>query len=236
MFRKTPRPIVITHVAKTAGTSLHYYLRRILGDRLILDYRVHPLPEPRGIRKLFYRLGYQRAALPRDVVCVMGHFPSTKYDEILPGARHAIWFRDPAERIVSLWEYNRRNVGLVQQDWSEVDLMDFASRTEHRNMQTAALAGRGLTEFDMVGVAEHFELSVHLFAKIFDLQPPDEIPRENVNPNRPGKRYHLTAEERQQILGWNQEDLQLHKYAMDLFRTLCMEYGIAIRKEADQAA
>ena len=228
-------PIIVTHVAKTAGTSLHHYLRRILGDRLILDYRVSPLPQPRGIRKLAYQLGFKRAFFPRDVACIMGHFPSTKYDDVFPNARHAIWFREPAERIVSLWKYNCRNVGIVKRDWTNVSLMDFASLPEHQNMQTEKCAGRPLEEFQMVGVTEHFEDSVRLFAKIFDLQPPDLVPRENVNPSRRSENYSLSPDDRQQILEWNQEDVQLHKDATNLFVKLCGEYGFELSNSTDSS-
>lgn len=208
-----PQPIIVPHVPKTAGTSLRTYLAKVFGERLVLEYAFIPLPDPTPSRRLLCRLGSSRAALPRNIGALVGHFPADKYERALPSARYAVWLRDPVDRVVSHFSYYQRNPQWAPERWRGATFDEFLSEERERNRQSKQLAGRPLSAFDFVGVTESFAESIAVFARCFDLPPPDKIPRANVNPERRTSAYEISAEMRERILAGNRDDQALYEQA-----------------------
>src|SRR5262245_28583642 len=130
-----PAMIIVTHVPKTAGTSLRHYLQEVFGDRLFPEY-VETLALRARWRRLLVRLGWVRAGFGRRVDCIIGHSPATKYDRLFPQALHAVWLRDPVERVVSNFFHSLRNPEWVPEDRRRGTLEEFIELEEEQNRQS----------------------------------------------------------------------------------------------------
>jgi hypothetical protein len=109
------RLYVSVHIPKTAGTSFQQYLAQVFGEGLILDYRSKPLDsdyEQRAVNNLAedsetYRHIFQ--LLKQRDVCVHGHFLPAKYLALFPEASLITWLREPAQRLMSHYEFWQQN-------------------------------------------------------------------------------------------------------------------------------
>lgn len=225
--------IIVTHVAKTGGTSFRDYLRRSFGGRLYLDYKKYRTTEVPRWRRLLGQLLRQPQGLPWGVACIMGHFQATKYDAVFPQARHAIWLREPVQRVVSHYQYYVRLPNgphpmcrLLHE--RGLSLTDFAQLEQTRNMQTRVVHGKPMSGFAFVGLTEHFPLGLQLFARIFNCPEPAGVPLINRNPERRGTSYQLSPGERELIRRCNDQDEALYRQAEERFAQLCHTYGLPI--------
>jgi hypothetical protein len=94
---------------------------------------------------------------------IHGHFLANRFDNILPDSFMSIVLRDPMERMASQFLHWRRTEGhalfrtIVPYD-PKVIFTEFAFFAPLQNYQTAALAGKNLTDFDLVGTTEKIDL------------------------------------------------------------------------------
>jgi hypothetical protein len=220
--------IIVTHVEKTAGTSFRHYLAEVFGDRLLQDYPALPRPPLPRWRRLLIRLGCERAAFPARLACIIGHFDATHYERLFRNAAHAIWLRDPVDRVLSHYFYNRRHPEWVEGDWSNTTLAEFVETESERNRQTKRLAGKPLSAFAFVGVTEQYEASTKLFAHMFRLPPPQEMRRMNFNPERLQQHYALTPEFRRRVQELNRDDVDLYVRGFARFQELCRQHGVGL--------
>jgi hypothetical protein len=165
--------IIVTHIPKTGTSSFLHYLRGIYGFRLFHDHR-----EPRqaplfwvlklvrragspGLNRLVRRVFIDDVRVPPRMACIAGHFLATKYDRAFPRARHAVWLRDPVERVASNYHYwrrlaDQRNAYCQLIRDKGLTLSEFAALPRMRNRQSYYLDGKPVSAFDFVGVTEHY--------------------------------------------------------------------------------
>lgn len=210
--------IVSVHVPKTAGTSFAAFLREALGDgRVREEYRGGPRIEGavsdlgalaqdlrnRGDRvRVYLRRG--------SLECVHGHFLASKYAFI--ATAFVAWVRDPVERVVSHYEYfkrqpdpNNRHSIAVQEG---LGLLDFAAIPGLRNLQSRYL-DLPLERFAFVGRTERLDEDMVRACEVLGLSA-HESPRTNANPHRKGDRYEISDTDRARIADLNREDAALY--------------------------
>jgi hypothetical protein len=230
--------IIVTHIPKTGGSSFLQYLRQVYGWRLHLDYR-HRRPDrlPWLARLLGLCLG-RRGGVPAGTACVIGHFRADKYDPFFPKARHAIWLRDPIERVVSNYYYflrhpdpNHRLSKAVNRD--RVSLEEYASQRAVCQRQVYQLAGKPLSAFAFVGITEHYAASVQLFSRIFGCPEPAAVPQFNQNPEKQGGRYALPPALRERLHALTERDDQLYRAGLQRFAELCRACGVRLEERGE---
>ena len=132
------RPIVFIHLPKTAGMTLRGVLERV--------YEGHPIAFLGNLSKGGELAEF--AAMPeadrRAHALVAGHFPWGA-QAVLPGARTITVLRDPVERLISVYAYNKRapnalhHKAINEGDLSLADCVESGLLRGEYNLQTNML-------------------------------------------------------------------------------------------------
>jgi hypothetical protein len=229
------RPLLVSvHVPKTAGGSFLRVLDDAFAGRVFHDRIADPL-HPFRVRAVRYPMARAAEGLvPRDAPCVHGHFFATKYQAAFPRARTAIWFREPAARIVSTFHYLRRapldfpeNTFQRRIQAGELDLEGFIRARLHRDVQWRYLDRRSLSSIDFVGIQEQFDRSLDLFGKVTGIDVPSSVTPANVNPDkRVEDDYAIDPALARLIERHHARDLALYPQALARFEELCRRHGV----------
>ena len=230
------RPALVSvHVPKTAGASMLGLLRASYrGSRFFHDTLTEPLlPVRLRCQRALIRWA-ARSLVPRDAMCIHGHFLATKYRRLLPNARTAIWFRDPASRLLSDFSYIRRTPMQFPlhdlQRRIQAGALDFEGFTRsrlYRNLQTTYLDGLSLEEIAFVGIQEEFDRSLALLGRIFGLEELPQVTPANVNPDKGvGEPYPVAPEIARLVGRYHRRDVDLYRRALAAFAALCRRHGV----------
>jgi hypothetical protein len=177
-------------------------------------------------RSEMLRLGSLALATGRTVVTTHSFF--YEWMKNLPGFRFATLLRDPVARIISQFDFQRRELGLHE----DQDLVDFINELPsfELNLQTAALCGSpradidgtdleqakaNLHFFESIGFVEDFARSLGLFNRLFNIETNRPAPAVNVSPDPPPTLPDpvlAVLRERSRF------DRELYEYAQRLFR------------------
>ena len=101
-----------------------------------------------------------------DIHALHGHFPVSLFAGRYPAAKTVVWLRNPVDRIISYYGFWTR---LAPHGNPEHDrfLLDKPSLPEFARARRSEvldyLDGKDITDFDFVGVVEHFEEDVRRF-------------------------------------------------------------------------
>ena len=218
-----PGPIVSVHVPKTGGVSFREVLAELAGEHIVFDYDDRPLAPAGAWTRLRRRLA--RPTLPPGTRVVHGHFVASKYRALLPTARFVTWFRDPVERLASHYHYWLRepdpeNATCRKLLDEKLSLPAFAALPEMRDVHARFLGGIPVERFAFVGLTEHYDEAMALFARLFGIERPLAAGRANTNPERTGDRYDLAPELRRELASLNRADVLLHEQAVKRFEAL----------------
>jgi len=215
---------ISVHVPKTAGTSFKNFLESIFGEQLLLDYRSKPLDvnyEARAIDNLesdvaSYREIHQR--LESGDVCVHGHFFPAKYLSVFPNAKLISWVREPAQRLMSHYQYWRQNPQpnheiarmVVEEDLS---FTEFCELELMQNINSRFFGDLRARRFGSVGVVERYESSLEGLCSQynwpFPLGPSVEMARKN--PVKTASEYPLSATDIKRVKQLNALDYSLYE-------------------------
>jgi hypothetical protein len=221
--------IVFLHIPKAAGTAIKAAIIEKFGqDSIQFDY-ARPLA---------------RGRLPRNIKCIVdgfllsppqsslifGHFLVGKYADLSKGIfrkkrdfAYAVFFRDPLQRAIShyyfwkvtnvkghaVWEkFTRENWGLER----------FLLSKEHDNFHSQFLWRFPISNFDFVGVTEHFDESVRMLGCAFPVLSGLSIRSDNSNPEKEiGQRYAVDPALAAEFKLRNKVDYALYEQALRIF-------------------
>lgn len=223
--------IISCHIPKTAGTTFGRLLGAAFGARLLLDYGDllgDDGPEAEAHRAERRNEVRQRAAdIDRSYDAIHGHFRADKYHGLFRSAGVCVFFREPAERVLSSYYYLLRNPQIphpLVRRFHEVrpTLEEFVARTEGANIQARFLGGLRLDDLAFCGITEDFDLSLALFNRRFgtNLRPEGA---DNVNPRRSRAGYEISGQLRELIRRHHRADFDLYAAAVARFTADCRQ-------------
>ena len=216
--------LISVHLPKAAGSTFRKALEQHFGDELLPDYSDRPINTPaiqRNLRAAWACVLNARRGVG-NVQCIHGHFLPLKYLSLRfrKSVQFVTWLRDPAERLVSHYDYCHRmyRVGnvtpfqrtIVEEKWS---LERFCLCPEMRNLYSQFLWGVSLACFDFVGIVEHFDEDLQVFADRF-LGASLPTFRENVNEAKRAGGYGIEPGLRQTIERHHRRDCALYRRAL----------------------
>ncbi|MBC7990009.1 MAG: sulfotransferase family 2 domain-containing protein [Luteimonas sp.] len=223
-MHSTQSILVSLHLPKTAGTSFASALQAQHGPGYLADYDDLPMQVAPWLRKFrALRAGLDlRRSWPDGVTCVHGHFLPAKYLYALRGrsVRYVTWLRDPVERVVSHYEFWRRDYDgsdpkqplrnrMLAEDWS---LQRFALGPEMRDLYTQYLWRFDPRRFAFIGVTERYDDDLGRFADLFGTSA---AVRGHAlrNPDRGDARYPISAGLRTSLIQHHARDMALYHWA-----------------------
>jgi hypothetical protein len=215
--------LISVHLPKTAGMSVLKALESHFGGRLlhVHDRPINTPPRQRHARAARACLAHALRP-PGGVECIHGHFLPVKYLLLKwrAHARFVTWLREPAQRLVSHYQYCQRMVRagtpsilqrrVVAEGWS---LERFCLCPELRNVYSQFLWGFPARCFEFIGVVEHFEEDFRYFTRTF-LDRDLPVCRENVNAEKPAGAYAIDPELQAQIERHHAKDFRLYRLAL----------------------
>ncbi len=231
--------IVSVHLPKTAGTTFLYYLNQLSHALFLMDKADMPLASHYEKRKMqnlpedmkrYLQMATVAAENRESFVIVHGHFLATKYDHIFPENRSLVWLRDPAQRLVSHYEFWKRNPQpdndicreMIQKD---MDLKTFAQFEPMRNIYSRFLGSRSIKSFSFVGIVEQFNQSVELFKKIIAPNMTFTLPeRQLENPHKGQNNYGIGDRVLEIIKEYHAEDYTIYNAGCSYFEEQCRKF------------
>ncbi|WP_144213664.1 sulfotransferase family 2 domain-containing protein [Shewanella donghaensis] len=205
------RPIVFSHIPKSAGTSFRTGLVSIFGMKNVLnDYTVSAKETSSSVLEYVYKkqdkFEFKKYLFNQDIDVLAGHFPVEKYIRIIPCVNFVTFLRDPVERVISEYKHFQRHKNL------KCSLIEFASENRNINTQSRYLRSVPLASIGLVGITEQYELSIALFKSVFSI----EIPQlsENIAPAKQLDRIDDNILD--EIRALNQQDYILYQRAVKL--------------------
>ncbi|MEL6921907.1 MAG: sulfotransferase family 2 domain-containing protein, partial [Pseudomonadota bacterium] len=166
MSQKQAR-LISVHIPKTGGTTFTNILQQRFSGDLVLDYG-QPVDAVASL------------IAPKKEFCIHGHFKAGKH-AALENKTLITWLREPLDRIISHYNFWRTHRYPFNQFWlefhyNEMSFVEFALDRRLRNEQSMYLDGVPIADYEYVGITEHFQQSLDLFASRYGIELPEEIP------------------------------------------------------------
>jgi len=161
----------------------------------------------------------------RNTNCIHGHFLPYKYASFyaMKNVQFVTWLREPLDRLASHYLFWQRNynanttVGklhkrVVQESWS---FEKFCLSHEMQNTYAQFLYKFPITQFNFVGITEHFETDLRFFAKQFLGLDDVNIPTENKSPEKT-KDFFTDATFKKAVQDFHKIDLEIYHKALEM--------------------
>jgi hypothetical protein len=152
---------------------------------------------------------------------LQGHF---NYSEVSAlhkdtGARMVVWLREPVERVISNYYFNKRKAleGKRQNNpgLEHMTLLEFAERRSKRKSMSHILEGIELKDIFFVGITEHYSEDLAGLASLLGWGSCEEEHR-NVNAAFKSKFDLPTEDERREIRRLFSKDIELYNEALEM--------------------
>lgn len=165
-----PDPIISIHIPKTAGTAFADVLTRNFGDAVGFYYGPdHPKTHP-ALRSLPRRANPETLAEIKNagIKVIHGHFPSGRFRDAIPDPKNYwIWLRDPIERIISEYFFNKNRSDAVHPlakalQEQNLSLTDYAKQKKAANLHIKHVRPFEIVDFGFVGITEFYDECVEL--------------------------------------------------------------------------
>jgi hypothetical protein len=235
--------LVFLHLPKTAGSTLLAILERNYGSDRVLG---------------FYESTYgeeARRLTPGEIArtkVIAGHFYLGVHEFVAAPCRYLTFLRDPVARVVSHYEFARRQPEhYLHEAATKLSLSDYVRLCgdhEPNNDQTRLLAGREMANDDgtcspamlpvakrnldecvVIGLTEKFDESLVLMRHVFGWRQPFYVPRNVNRSDAPGQ--DVPPEARAVVEKFNALDIDLYGYGCDRFDRLVGEQGPGFARE-----
>jgi hypothetical protein len=194
--------LISVHMPKAGGMSFRSLLETHYGKRFMHDYADLPINTPLDKRYAMALEGFEKSKKTlqwkfnhRKSDCIHGHFIPYKYAGLYgnKNIRFVTWLRDPLERLASHYHFWLRHYNaettpgalhrkVVEENWT---FEEFCFSKEMQNFYAQFLWRFPITQFDFVGITEHFGEDIQYFAKYFLGKLEINIPSTNQNPEKP---------------------------------------------------
>jgi hypothetical protein len=226
------RSIIYVHLPKCGGTTFNR----------IIEWE-YPLLEVFSIDPSFFRWSYQHLLRwPQErlarIKVFKGHMPFGLHKRLSQPATYITVLRDPIDRAISQYYFPlTRRLQPQHRVVKNLTMEEYVQVTPYKNVQTKLLSGldhgydflagecsahelelakRNLaTRFSLIGLTERFDESLALAKLEFGWRI-DRYADFNVTQGRP-KKHQISAATRELIAEHNRFDVELYRYAQELF-------------------
>ena len=252
--------LIFLHIPKTAGTTLKrvierqysvseigkcYYQKRIKTLQEAID-RIHALPKEQS----------------DAIKIVVGHVGFGVHEHLPWPCSYITMLRDPIDRVISSYYQTRRgNLDPLREEAQRLSLKDFVSSglvSAMNNGQTRLLSGASVEEdltgkkieyggcdegmlerakknlreqFKVVGLSERFDESLMLMKRVLGWSSIYYV-KANVGWNRTRKE-EITRETLRSIEKYNELDIELYRYAVEMFDEAIGRQGLLFKRRID---
>lgn len=221
--------IVIVHIPKTAGTSLKESIAAKFDvNEICFDYH-QPLAKIPSLRKIQCLVSsVQTRRIEQHII--FGHFLAGKYADFSKllfckrkGWTYITFLRDPLQRAISHYHFWKRTHHVEHRIWRRFTrenwtLERFLLCREFENFQSQFLWRFPISNFDFIGIAEHFEESLQMLGYMLPEFHGLSIRADNSHPEkRTGDRYSIDASLAEEFMRHNAEDYAIYNQAMEIF-------------------
>lgn len=239
--------IIFLHLPKTAGSTLARIIESQYDANNILYLYESMLGE---------ELAVSSPSQLNNLRIVMGHLYFGAHTFLSSPSTYITMLRDPVDRVISHYYFVRRDPSHYLYDsarkLSLKEYVESCNRQEPNNDQTRLLAGKrdesrfGICSdemldiakghladyFTVVGITEEFDRSLILMKRNLGWRNPFYI-NQNVSQNRPRKEG-IPFETLRVIQAYNELDIELYRFARDLFESQIRSQGPSFIKELDR--
>ena len=256
--KKLDQSVIFLHIPKVGGTTINKIIDRQYKPNTIYRVRDDDSRHKR-IQDCVDKFKVIPVAKKEEIEVVMGHMGFGLHNFLPQPSVYITMLRDPVERVISYYYYVLRtsNHYLYQKVTSEKmsleDCIRLGISTELDNSQTRILsasngdsdspitfgqcneemlkrAKKNLQEYFIgVGLVESFDKSLLLFKKLLNWNNIFYIKR-NVTKNRPLK-SDFSQETLNLIQKQNEFDLELYRYAAELFNEQVAQQGLSFEED-----
>lgn len=212
---------------KTAGVSFRATLEEHYGARFRHDYADYPLAYPPEQRHRMAHEASTRVGMD-SVNCVHGHFLPAKYMPLAENreCHFVTWLREPVARLISHYYYWRRAYDpdsplvsslhrrVVEENWT---LEAFCLSPELQNVYKAFLWGLPVEKLDFIGITEHYEEDLQVFAQHFfgEKVTPRKMNRRDDVPEQDDEHPLMPVSLRAEVEAFHAEDVALYCRALE---------------------
>jgi len=201
--------IISVHVPKTAGTTFGNILQQVYGgEQVFFDYAWN---EP-------------DIKIQPGVKAIHGHFPASKYKDVLDTVKLVAWIRNPVERLISHYFYWQhipisKRAGSLHRYVIEnrLGLIDFAKIPEIRNHISNLYMDIDISNFYFIGIQEYFEEDFNQLSDFLKF-PRVPLTKKNANPLGAYQSFKKSPNYQDTMLelaSINAQDTELYQAALD---------------------
>jgi len=208
-------PLLFVHVPKTAGTSFIHSLEKQFGPgALAYDYGLKSAKTSSIAQQHTYQNpdpeAFYQSVVDSGTRVLCGHFPVEKYVAQFGARNTMIILRDPMQRLVSEFLHSTRK------NECPLEFPKYYRDEYYINRQWDFAGGIPLNDFGFIGITEHYQDSIALANRSFDMS----LQVEKLGMLRPTVEfvYELDPAMEEEIRSLYAKDFQLYEEGLEIFR------------------
>lgn len=244
------KSLIFVHIPKTAGTTLSTIIARQYRPNDIFVFK-SSVPLPQAIDEFWKMPESQKTKFK----VIKGHFYYGLHDLLPQKCSYITMLREPVDRLISYYYFirNWRDHHLHQKAMS-MSLVDFTcysniskwfdngqtrfisgQNPDYRQVSSEILkqANKNIENYFLVGIQEYFDESLLLFQNKLQWKKPCYYKQKNVNRLRINKKY-ISDKELKIIEGFKELDIDLYRYAKNMFEQQISQQGAEFKKELER--
>jgi hypothetical protein len=202
------KPLIFSHIPKTAGTSFRVALAKQLGkDKILNDYGKDEETSSELIKQAIYERDDVFGLMVNQPKAIIGHFPINKYLNLSCYENVICFVREPVERVISEFKHHQRHANY------HGNLLEFAKLPQNKNKMHRYLRGLPWTAIGFIGIAERYTESLNLLNRKFNFS----ISKGELNQAPKDQKVDIYAQHRTTLKRLNHLDEAIYQIALDSF-------------------